>query len=155
MKLIEGYLSAFIAIQMNPPALTFYTSSVRYALQAVKLHLRKVDGIEYSNTQKAYKKLKYLIQNTHKDLLLPLHAVEVKVAITDFSRWGDTTDMVDNNGKPLSDLTVYRMFLRLTESYEDVIDVVTEVGENYSVEIPSSGFLTPSGSQTSLYQKRE
>ena len=148
MKLIEGYLSAFVQLQVLQPPLTFYSTSAWFALQIAQLHKKKVpDKEERRKIDKLIKKINYVVDNTHQNLKLSLYATEVKVATTDFSEWEETTDMVDNEGIPLTDTTVFRMFLYLRQSVKDIFTAVTEIGETYSVEIPSSGFLVPSATQ--------
>lgn len=143
MKLIEAYLSAFIPLQVTQPPLTFYTSSTWFALQMAILHKYKVEGDKEKGELKVHEaELREILRSTHDDINIPLSTVELKVATTDLSEWGDIPDLYDNF-EDLVDFTIYEMFLKLRESYQRVFEIVTAIGRSYTVEIPATGFLTP------------
>jgi len=145
MKLIEMYLSHFVPLQVVQPPLTFYSTSCWFALQIAIMHKAKVEGKgEKEKVQRQISDIQYIIDCTHENLNVSLYAVEAKVNMTPLASWGDTADIINNDGFPLVEETVFVLFKYLRKSFEKVIRIVTEIGQYYSVEIPSAGFLTPS-----------
>lgn len=141
MRPIEFLGTVFFDLMRVQPEGNFYSTSLSQAFAMVKLDMKdKQKKNEDTSMNEAHlKTLKYIEENTHKDLKMPLAIAEAIVASTEKQKWnkesGSRNNAGDNarlpDGSQLRVIDIYRL---LKESYTPIVEVVCDIIQPYTME---------------------
>ncbi len=96
------------------------------------------EGANTAQNDKYLEELKFIRNNTHKELKKYLALVEVIVATTPPEKWYEEYQGTDNKGNPIMienrNIRIMDMARLLLESYETIMDAVCYVIYDYSME---------------------
>jgi len=134
IRYIEALTGIFLSLMQTKPR-EFYTTALLIAMTILEVD-QKIGGKDHS---KGLIELKYIMENTHKDLKIPLALAEAYVDSTRIEKWGAEREIKDNKGnlvkikgRPVSVLDIYQ---RMKESYLPILREVSDVVKDYSLDM--------------------
>lgn len=128
----------FFRLVELPPTRTFYSNSLWIAEAIVKLDKNTQPTLNPVN-DKYLADLKFIAENTHPKVMMPLADVESIVASKPLEQWRTSIDLQDNKGdririNDIKETTVIDLNRMLKESYRSCLLIVVDIAKDYSLD---------------------
>jgi hypothetical protein len=144
MKSIEYLAGIFYALMQSQPRGTFYTTSFWVAESIIRLDKKDKasKGESIDDNIRHGERLKFIRENTHEFLLLPLAIVEATVSATPPEHWRRPYDGKNNKGERIViknktggyETTVLDLYRLMKESYREAVLAVADTIQPYSMD---------------------
>lgn len=150
MRPIEYLAHIFFDLMRIQPEGKFYSTSISLAFSIVKLDQK--DRKDVSKHKGYFDKLKYIEENTHENLKMPLAKVEAIVDSIERSKWNKEYEGKNNNDTHVKkrdgkEIRILDMYQYLKEAYTPIVEIVVDIIGPYSMEYRmtvDSGGIAPS-----------